>query len=67
MKPFIVLYRIESLMAPADAPFGFKCHAEDGDHAEEQCVDAYPDCDVLWVYEGTDLDAAYVDYWDIHP
>ena len=28
----------------------FKCQAEDGDHAEEQCVNAYPDCDVVGIY-----------------
>lgn len=28
----------------------FACHAEDGDHAEEQCVNAYPGCGVVGVY-----------------
>lgn len=30
----------------------FNCMAEDGDHAEEQCLDAYPNCSIVWVNEG---------------
>lgn len=30
----------------------FLCMAEDGEHAEEQCQNAYPKCEVLWVNEG---------------
>ena len=30
----------------------FNCLADDADHAEEQCVNSYPDCEVLWVNEG---------------
>jgi hypothetical protein len=30
----------------------FKCHADDADHAEEQCMDAHPSCCVLWVNAG---------------
>mgnify|MGYP003658786538 CR=1 FL=1 len=30
----------------------FECQADDGDHAEEQCLNAYPDCFVLWINEG---------------
>ena len=28
----------------------FLCDAEDGDHAQEQCENAYPDCDVVWTF-----------------
>lgn len=63
MNSYIVLYRIESIMAPADAPFGFACQADDSDHAEEQCLNAYPDCDVVWVFKGDHADSAYADYW----
>jgi len=31
----------------------FECMANDQDHAEEQCKNAYPACDVLWINEGT--------------
>lgn len=30
----------------------FNCSADDPDHAEEQCENAYPGCSVLWVNEG---------------
>ena len=30
----------------------FLCHADDDDHAQEQCEDAYPTATVLWVNEG---------------
>lgn len=57
MKPYTVLYRIESIMTPLDAPFTFVCHAIDTDHAEEQCLNAYPECNVMWVVQ-TDQHAA---------
>lgn len=30
----------------------FNCYADNPDHAEEQCMNAYPECAVLWVNEG---------------
>ena len=30
----------------------YNCLADDAAHAEEQCLDAYPDCAVLWVNSG---------------
>ena len=47
----VVLYRPANAFA-LDEPQGFQCWAEDGDHAEEQCLDAYPDADVVWVWQG---------------
>jgi hypothetical protein len=41
---------------------GFPCQADSLDHAAEQCRNAYPGADVLWVHEGTDLEAA-IDEW----
>lgn len=69
MKTYAVLYRIESIMAPVDEPFGFVCQAEDTDHAEEQCLNAYPDCGVVWVAEGDDCIGALEDYYTdgMHP
>lgn len=64
LKEYTVLYRIESIMCPLDALFGFHCWAENGDHAEEQCLNAYPDCDVVWVFEGTSMDDALDDEFD---
>jgi hypothetical protein len=59
----MVLYRINSIMSPLDPPFGFRCEADDGDHAEEQCLNAYPDCDVVWVVDTSDLHKALDDYY----
>lgn len=63
MNKYIVLYRIESMMCPADHPFGFKCYAEDADHAQEQCENAYPDCEVVWVSAASSYEEALNDYW----
>ena len=63
MKTYTVLYRIESVMSPIDAPFGFICDAENTDHAEEQCINAYPDCDVMWIAKGNSYNAALNIFW----
>jgi hypothetical protein len=62
MQKFIVLYLNDSLKS-ADAPLAFSCDAEDGDEAQEKCENAYPDCEVVWVFEGNDSQAAYSSYW----
>lgn len=61
MKTFLVLYREH----PEDLGdlLGFRCQADNGDHAEEQCMNAYPGCDVLWLFEGDNLEAALKDYY----
>lgn len=46
---FTVIYQIED--EGIQWQF-FQAWAEDGDHAEEQCRDAYPTCNVIWVNEG---------------
>ena len=63
MNSYLVLYRIESIMSPSDEPFQFRCFADDGDHAEEQCLDAYPDADVVWVTDRVSIEDALADYW----
>jgi hypothetical protein len=66
MKNYIVLYRDEKIMSPLDEPFGFQCYAEDADHAEEQCLNAYPEVDIVWVWkgkEGVGMSAALADYY----
>ena len=65
MNHYTVLYRIESIMAPADPPFGFVCQGDDAGHAEEQCLNAYPDCDVVWVSTGNNYNNALNDYWEV--
>lgn len=65
LESYVVLYRIESIMTPLDSPFGFQCYAEDTEHAEEQCINAYPEADVVWVVIGDSMDDALDDYYDI--
>ena len=48
MNKFTVTYVIE---AEGIQWQFFNCLADDAAHAVEQCVDAYPDCAVLWVME----------------
>ena len=62
LDPWIVLYKSPDAL-PADPPEAFACRAEDGDHADEQCRNAYPECDVAWSYLG-DADGAYREYYD---
>jgi len=61
LKDYVVLFilRDNPLMVE-----GFLCSAEDSDHAEEQALDAYPDCDVVWIEEGTDWRGAQERYWN---
>jgi len=65
MQSYIVLYRREDIMAPADPPFAFQCHAEDTEHAEEQLLNADPDGDIVWVVQTDDPEVAYSDYWNL--
>lgn len=62
MENYIVLYRDESC-GPLSAPLIFKCQGDNSDHAEEQCTDAYPGCDILWIFKGDSSDEAYADYY----
>ena len=64
MEYMTVLYRDADLL-PGDAPLVFQCQADDGDHAEEQCVGAYPGCEVVWVVETQDIEQAYQDYYNV--
>ena len=65
MNEFIVLYRQDGVMTAVDAPFGFRCQADDSGHAEEQCINAYPDADVVWTWEGGNMQDALDDYWNV--
>jgi len=61
MQNFVILYRIEKIMCPTDEPFGFQCYAE------EQCINAYPDCDIVWAWVGefgVGMDSALDDYYN---
>ncbi len=65
MKNYVVLYRDEKIMSPTDNPFGFQCWAENEDHATEQCLDANPETDVVFVWcgeHGVGIDPALAAY-----
>ncbi len=64
MDTYIVLYRPDFLLPP-EAPFGFRCQAEDADHAEDQCENAYPEVEMVWVWAGDNLQDALDDYWTV--
>jgi hypothetical protein len=60
MQSYIVLYHDDE-MNFLDAPLGFQCFADDTEHAEEQCADAYKGCDIVWIYYCESLDAGQYD------
>lgn len=51
LSPFTVIYVERSNEVGCGV---FNCWAEDSDHAQEQCENAYPDVDVIWVNVGHD-------------
>jgi hypothetical protein len=58
MKPYIVLY-VEDYEALA-----FDCQADDADHAEEQCLNAWPNCSVVHIVQTDDVNVAFDNYWN---
>jgi len=62
MNTYLVLYRNNNL-GFLEPPFGFRCQAEDTDHAEEQCLDAEPDAELVWVVETDDYQEALEHYY----
>lgn len=63
MNNFTVLYRINAIMDDGSAPFGFCCWARDSDHAEDQCLNTFPGCDVVWIAKTRHYRDALADYW----
>jgi hypothetical protein len=63
----MVLYRESGDPHPANLPLFFPCQADDADHAEEQCLNAYPDCTVAWIYQGKDKEGALRNYLGVTP
>jgi len=63
MKQYVVLYRIDAIMADNDIPFGFECWADNMEQAEEQCVNSEPDGDIVWVFEVDSYNAALNEYY----
>lgn len=46
------------------SPLVFSCVADDPNHAEEQCENAYPGCKPVWVAETDDVNVAFQEYWN---
>jgi hypothetical protein len=63
LTSWTVLYRDQTL-PPLAAPLAFICKAESGVHAEEQCRDAEPGCEVVWTCATGDRDEALKIYWN---
>lgn len=62
LNDYVVLYRTEEIISPFDPPFGFVCQADSRSHAEEQCLNAYPDCLIVWTTTGDDVLEALDEY-----
>ena len=50
MTEYTVIYLEDEVH---EVPFLFQCHADDVDHAVEQCVNAYPDCGIVRIVADT--------------
>ncbi len=64
LSPWVILFREAGDDFPADAPLAFTCAADDVEHAEEQCLNAYPGCHIVWAAQGCDVAAAFAEYWE---
>jgi hypothetical protein len=63
MNTYIVLYREQGDFSVSN-PLGFRCEAENMDHADEQCENAYPGCDIVWAVETDDYEDALDNYYE---
>jgi hypothetical protein len=64
MQEYIVLF-FEQGADITETPLLFNCMADDVDHAEEQAENSYPNCDIVWVYQGASTAAALDDYYGV--
>lgn len=62
MNKYTVLYR-ENKEDFLSHPLPFVCEADNADHAEEQCENAYPDSYIVWVTETDGYNVALDDYY----
>lgn len=63
MNNYMVFY-VTPDVNPLDPPLVFPCQADDTNHAEEQCENAYPGCTIVWATMGMTLEESLADYWD---
>jgi hypothetical protein len=70
LQTYGVLYYEKGTRYIANSPSIFLCEADSSDHAEEQCVNAYPECTVMWVSltdsnrELEQIEQTYDDYYN---
>ena len=50
MEKYAVLFRDDTTSDYTTEPLCFLCQADDLEHAEEQCENSYPNCEIVWVY-----------------
>ena len=63
MKTYTVLYK--ATYPVISEPYAFCCEAVDTDHAEEQCLDAYPLHNIIWVVQTGNVEEAKQDYYTV--
>lgn len=61
MTYYTVLYRDKDAQI-FSLPSAFVCQADEYDHAEEQCENAYPGCRIVWVVETDNVEEAFDDW-----
>lgn len=62
MKTYTVLH-LEDAADEDGTTLAFVCEAEDEDHAQEQCENAYPNGEVLWTVATEVVGEAWLDYY----
>ncbi len=62
MRNFVALYRLPT-HRQSDPPLGFNCRAHNSDHAEAQCEESVPHCEVVLVSEGPSVSLALQMFW----
>jgi hypothetical protein len=58
----IVLYR-DSTLKSNDTPYIFRCEADDENHAKEQCLNAEPECNIVFVKKTKHATSAYDSFY----
>lgn len=67
LKPYVILFNEPDAFSSHEdddifTAEAFTCQAEDQEHAVEQCENAYPECEILWVHQGGQLDKEVSDF-----
>jgi hypothetical protein len=63
-EPFVVLFDQSTPERPVSIPGHDIVHAATSDDAESVFEDRHPGTPVLWIVPGTNVEAAFHDYWN---